>query len=464
MKAAEGGRSVPEVLDATRVLSDDELVSVTEILQAQGVTALRGSFVDTSGVLRAKQVPLANLRGFNRSGLGASTSWAVFAADDLLAMTPNFSAVGDMRLRADLDAVVDLGDGTAWAPIDLVDQDGKPLPFCPRHTLRRQITAGQDQGVTVLAATEVEFSVFLPDGTTPAGQSYSYSRLSANQAFVDDVMSSCEKAGLDLEQFHAEYGPGQFELTVPPADPLTAADRNTLLRILLSRSARRVGWRATFSPKPIKTSIGNGAHAHMSFFRDGRPLLSGGSGPYGMTEEGARIVTGLVAALPDIAGALASSALSSLRLQPSTWSGAYACWGLENREAAIRYCAATNGNMRGANIEVKCVDPSVNIYAAYAVLVGTALESLAEDRPLPDEVTVDPALLSDEERRARGITLVGADLQGVLERFSRSALVHRVLGDALVETILAVRQHEVDLVASRGLDEVAELLQYAWSA
>jgi len=33
---------------------------------------------------------------------------------------------------------VSLGDGSAWAPTELADQDGQPLAFCPRGTLRRQ--------------------------------------------------------------------------------------------------------------------------------------------------------------------------------------------------------------------------------------------------------------------------------------------------------------------------------------
>ena len=165
-----------------------------------------------------------------------------------------------------------------------------------------------------------------------------------------------------------------------------------------------------------------------------------------------------------MAGALASSVLSSMRLQPSTWSGAYACWGLENREAAVRLCAATLGNPHGANVEVKCVDPAANIYAAYAALVGVARRALDVPEELGPETTVDPANLSDEEREARGIVLVGARHEDVLERFAASATMREVLGEALVDTILAVRRHEADLVDADGIAAVAERLTFAWSA
>ena len=113
-----------EVADQTPVADDQRAAARSEELRERGVRTVRGTYVDSSGVLRAKQVPVERLGAFNRSGLGASNSWAVFGADDLLCMTPRFSAVGDMRLRADLDVVVDVGDGVAWTPLSLVDQEG----------------------------------------------------------------------------------------------------------------------------------------------------------------------------------------------------------------------------------------------------------------------------------------------------------------------------------------------------
>ncbi|MDE3030744.1 MAG: glutamine synthetase [Acidobacteriota bacterium] len=453
-----------EVASQTPVADDQRAASLTEGLNKRGVRAVRGTYVDSSGVLRAKQVPVERLGAFNRSGLGASNSWAVFGADDLLCMTPRFSAVGDMRLRADLDVVVDLGDGVAWTPLSLVDQEGVPLEYCPRAVLRRQIHESSVAGLSIVAATEVEFTMYDAERKPLGGAAYGWTRLSSYEQFVDSLSRALDFVGVPLEQIHAEYGPGQFELSVAPVTPLAAADLNVLVRVMISRVARACGFQASFSPKPFADAIGNGAHSHLSFHREGRPLLSGGDGPHGLTREGESILAAYVRYLPEMAGVLASSVLSSMRLQPSTWSGAYACWGLENREAAVRLCAATPGNPYGANVEVKCVDPAANIYAAYAALVGVARRSLEVSEELGPETTVDPANLSAEERDARGIHLVGAQHTEVLERFAGSQAMREVLGEALVETILAVRRHEADLVEANGIAAVAEQLAFAWSA
>ncbi len=453
-----------DLVDHTPVADEVMVAALEGELRGRGVRTVRGTFVDSSGVLRAKQVPLSRLAAFNRSGLGASNSWAVFGADDLLCMTPRFSAVGDMRLRADLDTVVDLGDGLAWTPLNLVDQDGVALDYCARTVLRRQIRAATEVGLSVVAATEVEFTVYDADRRPLGGASYGWTRLSSYEPFVDALSRSLESAGVPLEQLHGEYGPGQFELSVAPANPLAAADLNVLVRVVISRVARSFGYAVSFSPKPFADAIGNGAHAHLSFRREDRPLLSGGDGPHGLTPEGASIVAAYVRYLPEMVGVLASSALSSTRLQPSTWSGAYTCWGLENREAAVRLCAATRGNPHGANVEVKCVDPAANVYAAYAALIGVARRALEFPEKLGPETTVDPADLSPADRDARGITLVGADHAAVLDRFETSGAMLEVLGEAFVETTLAVRRHEADLVAAEGIAAVAERLTFAWSA
>jgi glutamine synthetase len=456
--------SAPATSDRLEVLDPDRVAEVTDRLRNAGVRVLRGTLVDSAGVIRAKQVPIGRAGAFHTPGLGAAPSWMVFCADDALAFTAGFSATGDMRLRADLEAVVDLGDGTAWAPLELADQYGEPLSFCPRGALRREQGALAAAGFSVLGATELEFVVVDKATGRPSGRpAYGISPLLDQANFVDDLHRDFEQAGVTVEQLHAEYGAGQFELSVGPAAPLAAADTNVLARILIGRAARRHGLAASFSPQPLPEDIGNGAHVHLSFLRDGSPVLSGGPSPHGLTAEGASIVGGLVAGLPGVVGALAPSALSSLRLQPGHWAGAFACWGLENREAAVRLCAATPGNPRGAHVEIKCVDPAANAYVAYALLLGLARQGMAEGLQAPAATSADPAGLSAAELARAGIVALGRDHAASLDALAASSLARKVLGPELLAALVAVRRHEGELAAS-GTEDLTARLRFAWSA
>jgi glutamine synthetase len=452
--------------DRLPLLSERDAAARIDALRRDGVRVLTGTFVDSAGVFRAKQTSVDRAGVFAGPGLGASPVWVIFCIDDGIAFTPRFGAVGDMRLRADLDAVVKLGDGAAWAPLELADQEGEPMGFDPRGAVRRQQAAAEADGVETLAATEIEFCAFSADDQHVAGHggpAYGLAPLLEQSAFVDDVHASFEHAGIGVEQLHAEYGPGQFEISIAPQSPMRAADHNVVARILLCRAARRNGLRLSFSPRAFAEGVGNGAHVHLSFVREDKPLLSGGTGPYGLTDEGEAIVAGYATTLPEAIGAFAPSLLSGLRLQPSHWSGVYACWGLENREAAVRFVAGTPGNVRGASVEVKCIDASANPYVVYAMLTGIARRSLAARPVLPPETTTDPATLTQEERDAKGIVLMENRQSAMLDLLERSSVANDILGDELIEALIAVRRHEAELAERMSVEDLVERFRFAWS-
>ena len=429
------------------------------------LTTLRGTFVDSAGVLRAKQVPMEHAEVFGDVGLGASPVFSTFTADDQVAASPGIGPVGDLRLRADLEAAVPIGGGILWAPTDLVDQDGQPVATCPRTAMRRQVALAASAGLLVRTAIEVEFVLYEDaTGRPMASQAYGLSSLDAHEALVDDLMASLIAVGLTPEQLHAEYGPGRFEVSFAPADPLATADANVLARIVISTVARRHACVASFSPKHALDDVGTGAHHHLSIARHSVALLSGGQGAHGLTPDGEAVVAGLVHHLPEILGGLAPSAPSALRLAPESWSGAFACWGLENREAAVRLCEATHGNHHGAHLEDKVIDPSANVYVAGALLLGTARHGILNPLSLPEEMEVDPGTLDAGELARRDVRALGGSLAATLDAFSRSTLADEILGADLLAPLVAVRRHEVDLLAELGAEAVVERLRFVWSA
>jgi glutamine synthetase len=146
-------------------------------------------------------------------------------------------------------------------------------------------------------------------------------------------------------------------------------------------------------------------------------------------------------------------------LKPDTWAGASACWGLENREAAVRFIAETAGTPRGANIELKVVDPSANIYLAAAALLGSALHGIESGLPLPPEVTTNPA---HDPRHAEWA--LASDQSTILDAFEASALAADILGPHIVEGLLAVRRHEESIFAGKSAEDIARALRFAWTS
>ncbi len=443
-------------------LSDDAIATLVDEWRAQGVTGLIGTYVDNGGVVRAKQVPLDRVAAFHRNGLGASYSWAMFCIDDALPMTPYFSVVGDMRMKADLSAARVLGNGLAWAPLCLFNQDGSPLEHCPRGSLQRQVTALALDDLTARSAFEIEFTAFdAATGEVGTGVAYGLRAMMDNEAFFTGIVSALTTAGIQVEQIHAEAGRGQIELSTPPLDPVGSADALVVTRLVLCRVAREHGKLVSFAPQALTDGIGSGAHIHVSLTRNGVPIFSGGDYVRELTTDGAHAIGGILAELPNALGILAPSLLSTARLQAGKWSGAYICWGVENREAAVRLCQATLGNPHGANVEIKVTDHTANPYAALAVILGLAHHGITAAAPLPPEAPVDPSALRGTPE---AIATFDTDQGRNVAASCASPLLREILSDRQLEAIAAVRGHEVTLAASTPYDDLVVKFRYAWSS
>ncbi|MCZ2850300.1 glutamine synthetase family protein [Modestobacter sp. VKM Ac-2978] len=428
---------------------------LAERLRHAGARTLTGVVSDSGGVIRAKTVPARRIESFARSGMGASLTWPVFCVDNGIAMTPEVNVVGDLRLTTDLERAVVLDHGFGWAPADVRDQQGELSPYCWRSVTRRQVARLASLGIEALVGSELEFGLLGADGRL-LGESdgwpcYGAAVYSGLSDFAADLCERLDAAGVPVEQVHAEYGTGQFEISLPPRTPLAAADDVLLARAVIGRVARAHGLRDTFSPVPFAGGSGNGAHMHLSLTKDGVPLFSGGSLAEDLTTEGARAVAGIVRELPGSIAVLAGTVVSDERMQPGHWSGATACWGVENREAAVRLLRANNGNPHGANVEVKCVDSGANTYLATGLLLGFAASGIERELALPAPVEVDPRELTPQQAEAAAVVPLPSDAAGRIAMFEESQEVRAVLGPELHAAVLAVRRYEASLDAGPDL-------------
>lgn len=452
----------------THITTDDEsaVARAQRELQDAGVRTVIGTVVNASGITLAKSVPLARLGTFHQAGMGAAPVWHVFTIDGGIAFTDSITPVGDMRLKIDISGLRVLQGGRAWAPASLFEQDGAASPACARGLLADVNGSLGAAGYQAFVGHELEFFLVSPDGSaleTAPWVPYGATGLLDRSGFLDDLLSAMNQAGIPIEQIHAEYGRNQFEFSLPPASPVQAADAVVLARIIVGIVARAHSLQASFSPSPFPGTVGNGAHQHFSLQKNGLPLFSGGSGPHGITGEGGAAIGGVIAGLPDIQGFLTGSVLSGNRLAPGTWSGAYLCWGLENREASVRFLNEGTSNPHGANVEVKIVDPSANVYLASAAILALALDGISSGHKLPAEIPGDPGRLTEDERHRANVRLLSNSPAAIIDTLDKSRLARGLLGDAIVDATVAVRRYEQRAAAELAPDELAARFRLAWS-
>lgn len=440
-------------------------------LAGRGVHGVVLAYVDTAGIGRVKTVPVAKLTTAATWGVGMSPVFDTFLSDDSIVRTDVLgSPDGDLRLYPDLDHLVVLAaqPGWAWAPVDRITQEGERHPGCSRTFLRRVVAeAGRRHGLTFKAAVEIEWAVGRGDTAQgsfePAapGPAYGATRQVELSDYGADLLAALAVQGVDVDQFHPEYAPGQFEISVGALDPVAAADRSVLVRQTVRAVARRHGLRVSFAPAVLARGVGNGGHVHLSVWRDGRNLHTGGEGRHGMTAQAESFVAGLLARLPALTAVTAPSPASHLRLKPSQWAGVFTTWGRETRETAVRIVTGTRGlRERAANLEVKPVDLAANPYLALGCLIAAGLDGMTSSAALPEETTGDPARLDTTQAAARGVRRLPTSLAEAVAAFREDGVLRDALGPVLADAVIAVREGEA--AAVEGLDDEQVAAGYRW--
>ncbi|CAM3852341.1 glutamine synthetase family protein [Kibdelosporangium persicum] len=421
-------------------------------LTARGVLAVAVTWVDNSGVTRVKAVPVGMLANAVAHGIGVSPTFDRFVFDDSVTGGP----IGDLRLKPDVGklAVLAAQPGWAWAPGVRYDQEGVVHPGDARGLLMRVVNQVAEQDLSARAAFEIEWCVSKGEGDefVPAcsGPAYGMTRLTELSGYLHDVLDALATQGIHVEQIHPEYAAGQYELSIAHQEPVTAADHLVLVRETIRAITLNHGLRATFAPKVVAGGVGNGCHVHLSVWRDSKNLMGGGDGTFGLTADGASFIGGILSRLPALLAIGAPSVGSYLRLVPSSWAGAFQSWGLENREAALRFITAGS-----PNVEVKCFDGAANPYLALAALLVAGSAGVTEGATLPEPVDVDPATLADS-------VPLPSHLGAAVEAFEAEPTLLAAFGTELVDAITTVRKSEISILGDLTPEEIVERSRWSY--
>ncbi|CAI5487031.1 unnamed protein product [Closterium sp. Naga37s-1] len=228
----------------------------------------------------------------------------------------------------------------------------------------------------------------------------------------------------------------------------------------------------TSAGAPIMMSEGGrtyiNAFAATGQAREGGQAEQQGGQQHGMSEEGQQFMAGVMAHLPSIMALSCPLPNSYERLGPNKWTGAFQCWGHENREAAVRVAAPPTDTANGAaaapanstaagaadgaaaaaaaadeaaafqvtNFEVKACDACAQPHLVLAAIIAAGMDGLEKKLQLPEPVDVNPADLPAESAPPR----LPSCLEDSLAAFEADTVMRAALGEAMVQAIVAVRK------------------------
>src|SRR5918993_493613 len=418
---------------------------------------VRFVFVDHAGIPKAKAVHRDGFDGRARAGVGLAKG--VLALDPSGALHPEsgLSPVGECRLVPDLSTLTPLpfSRGQAIVACDMTEPDAStPWDGCARNALKRVLGRLSDRGYRTVASYEAEFYVWGPDGPldrTPYAGSYA---LTPAAEFGAELARTLEEMGIRPEQFHAEVGQGNLELSVGEDEALRSADKRVMVLEAIRGVAHGLKLETTMAPKPYLEGAGNGHHLHVSLYEGDSPVLFDASGA--LSSSGSGFVAGILEHMPAGMAFIAPSPNSYQRLAPGMWASAYAAYGLDNREAAVRLASPVAGRESAtANVEVKPADVTANPYLALAAVLAAGMDGIERSLDPGGPVTVDPATLSEEERASRGIHTFPGSLDEALDALERDDVLIEALGEPLVRTHVAVARAQAKIARELPPEEVA---------
>jgi glutamine synthetase len=437
--------------------------------QAAGLKLVRFLYCDNDGLIRGKASGMSSLKDRLETGIGLTLAMQAFTMLDHLAPVEGMGPVGEIRLLPDPSTFViaPYAQKTGVVLVDMVTLDGKPYAADGRAFLRRMIAKAAERDLEIVAAFEPEWSLARQVGDTfqPLDDSGCFTTYGMNTAanVILEIVEALEAQGISTEQYYAELGWGQQELTVRHAPALEAADRHILYRETVRGVALRHGLYASFAPKPWGDQAGNGCHLHFSGWSPGRThnRFHDQDGQYGLSPLARQFMAGVLEHLPALVALTCASVNSYRRLQPQMWASAYRAWGPDNREGALRVASTFWGHeAESTNVELKSSDSSANPYLALGGVIAAGLDGIARGLELPPPVTVDPHTLSDEQRRQIHADRLPQSLGDAITNLKRDKTLVDAMGETLLTSYTAVKQLDIEAFAAQ--DETFEFRQHIY--
>lgn len=430
---------------------------------------IRILWCDNANIIRSKAVYInkemetseSELKvGISRGQQGVPVMYDQVLPDSLL------SPVGEIELRPDFETLIPLPYAPGhYRTMGDMKVNGKTWDCCPRGYLKRIVKKFSKINLTVQASYENEFYLLkydedlesskniIPLEKTPFASTYS---MDLNHDFIREVVDALQVQNIKVEQYYPESGPGQQEITIKHQGPLTAADNQIAFRETLKALSIKKDWEVSFLPKIFPDQSGSGSHLHLSLWRNGENILGDADDTYGISKLGRHFIAGILHHLPGLMALTTPSTNSYHRIKPNNWCGSFQCWGIDNREAAIRIISEKE--IRIKHFELKTVDASSNPYLALGGVLTAGYDGIINEMKLPAPVQLDPGILTSEELIAKKINSLPGDLKQALHCLEKNNTLLSSLGSELSQAYLAVKKAEYDYFKDLSLEEEVKIL------
>src|ERR1039458_5402280 len=197
--------------------------------------------------------------------------------------------------------------------------------------------------------------------------------------------------GFQNEKDHPEVAPSQFEINYAYSEVVNAADQIQLYKLICRQVATKMGFTASFLPKPVVGVNGSGMHTNVSVSKKGKNLFWDAKGEEKLSKMGWAFVDRILTHGNDLCLMLNASVNAYRRLDPHFEAPNQLKASAVDRGSMIRIPI---GNEKSMRVEVRSVSPDANPYMVMLSVFKTGLfgetakiKNLRQaERYLPDNI------------------------------------------------------------------------------
>lgn len=425
-------------------MDPDAKQSVLDQANEANVKFIRLQFTDILGTLKSFAITVEELEDALNGGMGfdgsSITGYQDIEESDMIAMPdPGSFQIIPWSPQE---------EPTARMICDVKTPDGDFYVGDPRHVLRRATERAKEMGFDKFyVGPELEYFYFKDsNGTEPLdyGGYFDLTTLDAATSLRRDTVQTLQQLGIKVEYSHHEVGISQHEIDLRYDDALAMADKVMTYKTVVKEIATRHGVYATFMPKPLIDQNGSGMHTHQSLFADGKNAFFAADNEYYLSEEAQAFIAGQLRHAREISIIFAQHVNSYKRLVPGYEAPVYIAWSRRNRSALVRVPLYHPGEEAATRAEIRCPDPSANIYLCFAALLHAGLEGIEKGYELPEPMERNLYNLTSEEREKMGIESLPADLGEAIREAESSELLHKALGEHVFSRLLNLKREEFE--------------------
>ncbi len=426
---------------------------------------IRCIWCDNANIIRAKAIHKNILKENIEYPVSISAAQqSVPAIQDIVVNGSGLSPVGEIFLKPDWSTLKILPYSQSHASVicDLY-QNEKAWEHCPRSFLKRMIAEAKKSGLIIKASFENEFYLYKKDdkGRVLTEDNTLFAMFNAyeqNENIINKISDQLDQQGLKVLRYYPESGSGQHEFSIEHREALEAADNQIHFRNTVHANAIQNGMIANFMAKPFADLAGSGCHIHLSIEKDGKNIFESFNSQNADSQLAKYAIAGILHHLPALMAISTPGTNSFKRIKPHFWSGAFNCWGFDNREAAVRVISKPN-SQEISHFELKTSDGTANPYLVLGMIISVMLYGIEHQLILSDAMDCDPGHLSGSVLKQKKISALPEDFDVALYQYYHNIYFREVMGELLFNSYYAVKKYELEHTVRFKVDEEREMFE-----